>query len=121
MILPDWRSRAITFHCCTVRSSDESPAPYKPRLNDAPARLLTAVLTNTRSSQTIGLECASPGIGVFQTMRVPCAASQSTGSFCPSATPDADGPRNEGQFCAAAVNAKKKRRINIAVNLILGP
>ena len=33
-------------------------------MNVAPPRLLIAVVTKTRSPQTIGLECARPGIGV---------------------------------------------------------
>src|SRR5438270_10193444 len=107
-ILPDLRSRQISFHCCTLRSSDAVPSPYSPRLNEAPTRLLTAVVMNTLSCQTIGLECASPGMGCFQRMFVPCAGFQITGRFCSSATPDADGPRNEGQFTVAAVNASRK-------------
>src|SRR6266536_6622588 len=63
--------------------------------------LLTAVETKTRSPQTIGLETATPGTGVFHRMFSPVAAFHlmAVGSF-PSATPDAAGPRNDGQFCA---------------------
>src|SRR4029077_6692898 len=63
--------------------------------------LLTAVDTKTRSPQTIGLETATPANGVFHRMFSPVDAFHLTavGSF-PSATPDADGPRKDGQFCA---------------------
>ena len=63
--------------------------------------LLTAVDTKTRSPQTIGLETATPANGVFHRMFSPVAAFHLTavGSL-PSATPDAAGPRNDGQFCA---------------------
>src|SRR5215471_18024754 len=84
-----------------------SPSPYNPRLKVSPPRLLTAVVTNTRSPHTIGLECASPGILDFHAMLVPRVTSQFTGNFWPSATPDADGPRNCGQFCAAGGNASR--------------
>ena len=39
-------------------------------------------------------------------MLLPSATLHFTGGFCPSATPDAPGPRNEGQFCAAAAAAR---------------
>src|SRR5712691_6420922 len=93
-----------------LTSSDAVPSPYRPRLKDASARLLTAVVTNTWSAQTMGLECANPGMRVFHRTWVPCAESQLMGSFCLSATPEAAGPRNAGQFCAAAANATRKRR-----------
>src|SRR5260370_20818538 len=105
---PLFRSRQINFHCCAVRSSDASPSPYRPRLKLASARLLTAVVTKTRSSHTIGLECANPGMGVFHLTPVPCETLQLTGRCCRSEPPDADGPLKEGQFCAAAATTKTK-------------
>src|SRR5216683_6392044 len=62
--------------------------------------LLTAVDKNTRSLHTIGLDTATPGTGVFQRMFSPVAAFHFTAVGVPSATPDADGPRNDGQFWA---------------------
>src|SRR5262249_29870212 len=59
--------------------------------------LLIAVVTKTRSPQTIGHECPRPGIGVFQRTLVPALTSQVVGGCCPSATPVAPGPRNGGQ------------------------
>ena len=53
--------------------------------------LLTAVDTNTRSPQTIGLETATPGIGVFQRTFSLAGAFQVTGVGLPSATPAAFG------------------------------
>ena len=60
--------------------------------------LLTALVTKIRFPQTTGLEWASPGIGVRQRMFCPVLAFHSSGRFWPSATPDACGPRNEGQL-----------------------
>src|SRR5213592_2276793 len=69
-----------------------------------------AVVTKTLSPHTTGHECASPGIGVFQRMFVPLVASQVVGVGLPSATPEAFGPRNDGQFCARAIVATLARR-----------
>src|SRR2546422_5627376 len=64
------------------------------------ASLLTAVDRNTRSPHTIGLETDTPGTGVFHNTFSPVTASHFTGVGVPSATPDAAGPRNIGQFWA---------------------
>src|SRR5688572_15004474 len=61
-----------------------------------------AVVTNTRSPQTMGLEWARPGNRVFQAMFLPSAADQVSGRRVPSATPEAPGPRNWGQWEPAA-------------------
>src|ERR1700730_16952562 len=66
----------------------------------AAGSLLTAVDTNTRSPQMIGLDTATPGTGVFQRTFSPVAAFHFTAVGVPSETPEADGPRNDGQFCA---------------------
>ena len=66
----------------------------------AAGSLPTAVDTNTRSPHTIGLDTATPATGVFQRMFSPVAAFHFTAVGDPSATPEADGPRNDGQFCA---------------------
>src|SRR5262245_31910097 len=50
-----------------------------------------------RSPQTIGLDTAIPGTGVFQRTLRPLARSQSATAPCPSATPAAFAPRNAGQ------------------------
>jgi hypothetical protein len=78
--------------------------------------LLTAVVTKTRSPQTTGLECESPGMGVFQTTPVDFVASHLTGAGRPSATPEALAPRNCGQFCAAAPAAARHRQKNESVS-----
>jgi hypothetical protein len=63
----------------------------------------------------MGLECARPGKAAVHWIPVPCAVSHFTGRFWLSATPEAAGPRKEGQFCAAATeisastNAVKRR------------
>src|SRR5947209_13505017 len=66
---------------------------------------LTAVVTKIRSPQIIGDELPMPGIGVFQRTLRPESAFQAVGGCWPSATPDAPGPRNEGQFCGMMVPA----------------
>ena len=60
--------------------------------------LLMAVVTNTRLPQTIGLELAMPGIGVFHLMFLPLVTSHSVTARCPSAFPLPAMPRNDGQF-----------------------
>src|SRR5262245_25698398 len=62
--------------------------------------LLTAVETKTRSPHTTGLETAIPGTGVFHSRFCSLAISHFTGVGCPSATPEALGPLNDGQFWA---------------------
>src|SRR5919108_5455474 len=69
----------------------------------AAASLDTAVDTMTRSAQMIGLETATPPTGVRHTTCSPVFTFQLTGNGDPSATPDAAGPRNIGQFCADSV------------------
>ena len=65
--------------------------------------LLIAVITKIWLAQTTGLACERPGMGVFQRTFCVFSNSQVMGGFVPSATPDAFGPRNEGQFCALAI------------------
>src|SRR5262245_30682269 len=74
--------------------------------------LLTAVETKTRSPQTMGLDTATPGIGVFHRMFSPVVVFHLTGVGWPSATPAAFAPRKEGQFCAWAIeeNAQAKAK-----------
>ena len=56
-----------------------------------------ALVTNSTSPQTIGLEWASPGIGLCHNTFAPVTGLQSSGRFCPSALPAASCPRNDGQ------------------------
>src|SRR5262249_20161494 len=72
--------------------------------------LLTAVETNTRSPQTIGLDTATPATGVLQSTFSPLVTLHFTGIGEPSATPEAPGPRNDGQFCAESVAAASHDR-----------
>ena len=58
-----------------------------------------------RSPQTIGLEWARPGISTFQRMFAPVTPLKVSGKSWPSATPEAEGPRNPGQSVGAAVRA----------------
>jgi hypothetical protein len=83
--------------------------------------LLTAVDTNTRSPHTIGLDTATPGTGVFQRTFSPLAAFHLTavGSL-PSATPEAAGPRNDGQFCAdSTTHAATHATLHVMLTLTL--
>src|SRR5215213_4082603 len=58
----------------------------------------------------MGLEWARPGMGVFHAMFSDLSAFQDTGVLNPSATPDAAGPRNVGQFCASAGEARSRQK-----------
>src|SRR5436190_5950788 len=64
-----------------------------------------AVDTNTRPPHTMGLEIATPAIGVFHNTFSPVSTFHVIGGDEPSATPDAAGPRNIGQFWAETVTA----------------
>src|SRR5262245_37956780 len=57
-----------------------------------------AVVTYTRSPQTMGLECARPGIAAVHRMFSPVATFHEAGRFWPSTAPDAFGPRKLDQF-----------------------
>ena len=76
----------------------------------ASGRLLIALVTKIRSPQTTGLECASPGMGVRHRMFSPVLPFQRSGRCCPSATPDACGPRKDGQLPLADVACGSVRR-----------
>src|SRR5262245_41477978 len=85
--------------------------------------LLTAVETNTRSPHTTGLDTATPATGAFHATFSPVCTSHFTGVGDPSATPDAPGPRNEGQFCPASVaHAASHTSADVAtrISLLLG-
>src|SRR6476619_8653250 len=88
----------------------------------APGSLLTAVEMKTRSPHTTGLETAIPGTGVFHSRFSPLPMSHFTGVGCPSATPDAFGPLNDGQFWAEiAVLARAHAATTIAFRIIYLP
>ena len=89
------RIDAIAVHRQVV---DGVTSPYRPVRNDVSSSL-AAVTTMTRSPQTMGLDVASPGIGVFQLTFVPVATSHSVTTPWPSATPAALAPRNAGHGC----------------------
>ena len=55
--------------------------------------MLIAVVTKIRLPQTIGLELAMPGIGVFHLMFLPLATSHSVTARCPSPLPPVASPR----------------------------
>ena len=65
---------------------------------------LIAVVRKIRASQTMGLECPSPGIGVFHSTLCPVAEFHWIGGFCLSAIPEAPGPRNDGHWKRCAVS-----------------
>src|SRR5215208_7690850 len=70
-----------------------------------------AVITKIWLPETIGLECERPGMMVFQSTLCDFSTSQVIGGFVPSATPDAFGPRNDGQSCALVVIDERLRKI----------
>src|SRR5687767_4742767 len=93
-------------------SSVAKPMPRLFGLKLAPVSSLTAVMTKTLLPHTTGLACERPGTGVFHRTLSDFAASHVTGRGRPSATPEALGPRNEGQFCppASATAARQRTR-----------
>src|SRR5687767_5956892 len=60
-----------------------------------------------RSFQTIGLECARPGIDVRQATFRDEAASKVTGGAA-FAMPEPSGPRKDGHCCATVARATKR-------------
>ena len=60
-----WRSR------WTVRSLEASPSPYSPGRKLASGSLLMAVVTNTRSPQTTGVDAPGPAVSACHTSRSP--------------------------------------------------
>src|SRR4029453_8820054 len=84
--------------------------------------LLTAVETKTRSPHTTGLGPPHPGTWVFPSTLSPLATSHFNGVGCPSATPDALGPLNDGQFWAEiAAPASTHTATTIAFRMIYLP
>src|SRR5687767_3479371 len=69
----------------------------------------------------MGLECARPGMGVFHTMFSDFSAFQDTGVLRPSATPEAAGRRNVGQFCALAEEVKSRQKQKASVRFTETP
>src|SRR5688572_27401570 len=65
----------------------------------------TAVVRKMRSPQTIGLEWPRPGMGALHTTLVDDPTFQAIGGLASLATPEADGPRNDGHCCAPATAA----------------
>src|SRR5918993_4218922 len=118
LILPVRFSNARSSQVCVERSLEASPSPYKPGLKVAPARLLTAVVTNTVSPQTTGLEWARPGTLGRHKMPSPLAGFHRSGRCWPSATPEAPDPRNEGQLPDADAGAARARLPGGAVRTI---
>jgi hypothetical protein len=76
-------------------------------LNVAAPRLLIALVTYSVSPQTIGLECASPAIGVRHSTLSPVAGFHVSGRSCLSLTPAASRPRNDGQSPALAATRRR--------------
>src|SRR5262245_22404716 len=100
-ILPVRLSSASSFQTCFDTSFAGSTSPYRPVRMPRDGSLLIAADTKTRSPQTTGLDTATPSTGVFHATLSPVAGFQVTAVGVPSATPEAFGPRNMGQFWAA--------------------
>src|SRR5690349_4329015 len=73
-----------------------------------------------RLPQTIGLEWARPGIGVCHRIFSPVLAFHWSGRFCPSAIPDAFGPRNDGHAPAALLAREGGRACAVLTKLRTG-
>src|ERR1700752_851101 len=117
---PSCLLRAKIIQVCLASSFARS-MPRSFALKPAFASLLTAVITKIWLFQTIGLECERAGMFVFQSTFCVFSRSQEVGGFVPSATPDAFGPRNDGQFCALIVNDERARkRTEVSQRFMLG-
>src|SRR6266568_1781371 len=112
---PVFLSMAMRCHECFEASLTGSTSPYNPVRIPWFGSLLIAVETNTRSPQTIGLETATPGTGVFHATFSPAGAFHFTAVGVPSATPAPLEPLKPGQFCAESdVPARKSTAIAIS-------
>src|SRR5436305_3795669 len=80
-------------------STPPSPGLQSPGFGRCPLSE-TAVVTKTLSPHTIGCDQPTPGNFAFQATW--SSADQVSGCFASVATPSPSGPRNRGQFCAAA-------------------
>ncbi len=114
--MPVFLSSAISRHVCFDESFTGSTSPYSPVRMPCFGSLLIAVDTNTRLPQTIGLETATPGTGVFHATFSPVGAFHFTAVGVPSAMPAAFAPRNDGQCCADSV-APSARQAKIVKTL----
>src|SRR5688500_8993963 len=94
--LPVARSSEYTLNVCVGSVSIGLTSPVRP-VRNVLSSSLAAEARMTRLPQTIGLEVPRPGIAVFHLMFLPVTTSQSETAPCPSATPEALMPRNEGQ------------------------
>jgi hypothetical protein len=103
---PSRLSSAKIIHVCLALSFAR-PIPRSLATKLVFESSLIAVITKIWLPQTTGLACDRPGTGVFQITFSALSTSQVVGGLVPSATPDAFGPRNEGQFCALVVVEKK--------------
>src|SRR5262245_59185938 len=111
MIVPVAFSRLMSFQVCSERSSETLSPRTPPGRNSGLGLALTAFVTKILSPQMIGDEWPSPSMGVFQRTLVDRSPSQAIGGDCPSATPDAPGPRNDGQLIGdAAARAESTSR-----------
>src|ERR1044072_3564406 len=73
-----------------------------------------------RFPQTTVLECASPGICVRQRMFSPDLPFHLSGRFCPSAIPEARGPRNDGQLPLSVAIGRAGGRAVATLTMSLG-
>src|SRR4051794_8281417 len=65
--LPVARSKPTAFHSCADSGGeDRSPPKYSPFFGPSALPVLTAVVTNTLPSQTMGLDQPSPGMSAVQ-------------------------------------------------------
>src|SRR5687767_5915702 len=89
-------------------------SPYNPGLIPASALPLIAVVRQTRSPQTTGLESPRPGSAVFHCTFVLPATFQVLAVGRPSATPLAAIPRNWGQSTPGRGAAAPEMKIGAA-------
>src|SRR5919205_269043 len=92
--------------------------PYSPTFRSADPSLLIALPRHTWRSQTIGLEWARPGTGIFHFTLVPFGTFHVTGAAGPSTVPEAAGPRKPGQLFADSAAPQNATRPAISAEML---
>jgi hypothetical protein len=85
-------------------------------INTPGGDMLATLDITHRSPRTIGEECASPGIAVFQRTLLPDSTFQDAGTAAESSIPPACGPRNCGQSAATGDATPRKRMVATTLN-----
>src|SRR5256885_2181463 len=120
-IFPVGFSTQRSTQSCLPASFEESPSPYAPTFSSGFFSSLIAVVRKIRSPQMTGLEWPRPGMAVFHLTLEDFSTSQEVAVGKPSATPEAFGPRNCGQFPSEGLVFDRINRIGRISGIIRTP